>query len=193
MTTAGKVLIVLLTVLSLTFLGVSVGIRATHTNDLATLERGEDAVRSGEPLGLRLQLQQEQARQTVLQEQIDRLKVAITQEQERRLQALAKLEVERDQLHQIYRERVATEERLREQTDEQVLLLTAAHERLHEQDEEIENLEMQIAASQQERDAQFARLVSLTEELNQLAGELERVRAVQGRLAAQLKKAQGQE
>lgn len=193
MTTAGKVVILLLTVLSLTFLGVSVGIRATHTNDLATLERGEDSVRPGEPLGLRLQLQQEQARQTVLQEQIDRLKVAIMQEQERRQQALAKLEVERDQLYQIYRERVATEEQLREKTDEQVQLLTAAHERMHEQDQEIQNLQMQIAASQQERDTQFTRLVSLTEQLNQLAGELERVRAVQGRLATQLKKAKGQE
>ena len=88
----GKILMVLITVMSLLFMSFAVAIYMTHEDWRGAVLRPATEVGPGKPLGLRSQLEQENAKNEQLTAELDSFKKQVQIETADREQRLAKLE-----------------------------------------------------------------------------------------------------
>lgn len=177
MNLVGKIFVVLIAVMSLVFMSFSVMVYATHKNWMGAINRTQQEVKPGEPLGLKAQLTEAKSKADQLQDELNKLKTQIDSETAARRAQLAKLQSElsdvvkeRDQL--VLREATLTQE------NRQALEATQqAQKMLDAKLAEIDNLRDQISKAYTDRDARFDALVKLTDEFNQAVNESERLKA----------------
>jgi len=90
----GKIFVVAILVMSVFFMGLSVVVYATHKNWVAAINRPQTDVKPGEPLGLKFQLQEAQAKAKDLEDRLTKLKNEVDSETAARRAQLAKLQSE---------------------------------------------------------------------------------------------------
>ncbi|MBX3411366.1 MAG: hypothetical protein KF708_01520 [Pirellulales bacterium] len=171
----GKIFVVLITVMALVFMAFAVAVYSTHKN-------WRDVVMNptptpGKPLGLKPQLDQARAANNDLQLQIEALRTAIETEQAGRRDQVAKLEQEKELLTRERDERLREQAALVEQTRRSVAAMEATQNTLEKLREEVVGLRARIVEVSQDRDKHFARMVELTDQLQQADGRLKLLEA----------------
>ncbi len=179
----GKIFTVLIFIMSLVFMSFAVAVYATHTNWKAKLLNTNTA--GGQQLGVKPQLDQQKELNRELQARIEQLNNALAKERAARVNVLAALEAKLLQLNQQL-----------VQKEDELTKLETAHQGLVETNDntqdmltaltdEVKTLRDEIRTAQQDRDDQFAAVVTLTDELNQARGEQTRIGERNQQLIAQ--------
>lgn len=162
----GKVLVMLIFVLSLVFMTFSVAVYSTHKN-------WRDEVN----LRLRPELQQQQQTNRTLQARLTTIQSELEQERTARQRALASLETNSE----LHRQEVAglqsDVERLQGENRAAVAAMAANEQTLDNHRDEIVLLREQIRTAQDEKDKSFAEMVQLTDELNERRNDLKLLQA----------------
>ena len=162
----GKVLVMLIFVLSLVFMTFSVAVYSTHKN-------WRDEVN----LRLRPELQQRQQENQTLQTRLTSVQSELEQERTARQRALTSLE---DSVQGRRDEVTALNSQLEElqgQNRDAVAAMAANEKTLSNHRAEITLLREQIRSAQDEKDKSFANMVQLTDELNERRNDLKLLRA----------------
>lgn len=170
----GKILVVLIFVMSLVFMSFAVAVYGTHQNWMAEAEKQKNLV--------------DIARNalTKAEEEQKTLEAELTREINAREQALAKLETERNGLTAEREELVKERDALLVKDREAVAALDTAQQNLSRLTKEVMGLRTEIRAAQDERDKTFDRIVERTDQVHQLQGEAKRLAERNIQLAAQM-------
>jgi myosin heavy subunit len=170
----GKILVVLIFVMSLVFMSFAVAVYGTHQNWMAEAEKQENLV--------------DIARNalTKAEEEQKKLEAELTREIDAREQALAKLETERKGLAAEREELVKERDALLVKDKAAVAALDTAQQNLARLTKEVMGLRTEIRAAQDERDKTFDRIVERTDQVHQLQGEAKRLAERNIQLAAQM-------
>jgi len=172
----GKILIVLIFVMSLVFMSFAVSLYATHQNlREVVLAKPDDPVfpqKPGQPLGLKYQLQGLRKENQDWKDAHARLQTEIKTELQFRTDELVKLKdaytIREEEQKTTETERVE----LKKQLEEQVVKLTAEGKDLKKLTEEVDNLRAKLREVETKRDANFKKFVALTDEIVQAEGQL---------------------
>jgi hypothetical protein len=170
----GKILVVLIFLMSVAFMSFAIAVYGTHQNwkEKAEAEAAKVSV-----------AQQEVQR---LDEEKLKLQEDLKAEIGAREQALAKLETERKALAEQYAEMVKQRDALQAKDKETVARLDAAQQNLARLTGEVEGLRTEIREAQGQRDTHFERVVELTDQIHQVQGEVKRLDERGVQLASQL-------
>ena len=170
----GKILVVLIFVMSLVFMSFAVAVYGTHQNWMAEAEKQKNLV--------------DIARNalTKAEEEQKTLEAELTREINAREQALAKLETERNGLTAEREELVKERDALLVKDREAVAALDTAQQNLSRLTKEVMGLRTEIRTAQDERDKTFDRIVERTDQVHQLQGEAKRLAERNLQLAAQM-------
>lgn len=171
----GKIFVVLITVMSLVFMAFAVAVYSTHKNWRDVVMNPTPA--PGKELGLKPKLDQARAANNDLQLQIEALKASIETEQAGRREQVAKLEQEKELLTRERDERLREQATLVEQTRRSIAAMEATQQTLEKLREEVVGLRTRIVEVSQDRDKHFARMVELTDQLQQADGRLKLLEA----------------
>ncbi len=200
MNLVGKIFIVLIFVLSLVFMSFVVAVYATHTNWRDVVMRTREEAGPGKPLGLKHQLEDKEQRVQELQDRLDTLTKALEAEKLAAQQTVAKLESDnaelvrrREQLEQEYAALV--EENNRAQANlralqEEVAALRAEIQGGQINGQQVVGLREEIRQVQKDRDAQFQKVVELTDQLHQAVNQYKALNERNVALARDLANAQ---
>lgn len=184
----GKIMMVLITVLSILFMSFAVAVYMTHQDWRAGVERPETDVGPGKPLGLKFQLAEAQAKNEALTAQLESLKKQVETETLDRQQRLAKLEHTRVQrvaeLARVY-EAHATLLRTQEQN---VADLKQVADQLEEVTAQVAKLRQEIAKTEQLRNGHFANVLVVTEQVHEQQRQLRLLEERRVQLAAQVER-----
>jgi hypothetical protein len=184
MTLVGKILTVLIFVMSILFMGFAVAVYATHRNwhDLVN----NPTPSSGRPLGLTHQLRNQNEVRDEKQSQLDETRKKLAMERASRRQALSGLETQRQEL---ITELTQLSERNADLVIQQRAATTAldtAQTNLQRLKEEVEKLRTDIRSTQLDRDSQFQDVVRKTDLLNQAESAIKLLEQREKQLAAQV-------
>jgi hypothetical protein len=184
MTLLGKILTVLIFIMSLVFMSFAVAVYATQKNWRALVEATEATATT--PLGYKERLKQEQLRNAELEQEMGRVRFTLAQERAARAQAVAAAEARYQQasneLDTLKAQFAKTQEDLRVAT----ATLEANEKRLAALNAEVVGLRDEIRTAQLDRDKQFARVVALTDQLHQAEGLQRRLEERHGQLTRQI-------
>jgi len=179
MTLVGKIMIVLILIMSMVFMSFTVAVYATHKNWKETA------------LGLKTQIQAEKDKTVKLEEKLNTLQQDLTRELNAKTQAMAKLEEARTTWDTEIKTAKEANAKLEETNKTQLATLETTHRSLEAQTTEVTGLREEIRLAQDERDQNFKKVIALTDQVQQTQGELKRLeeRRVQlvGQVAAQKK------
>jgi hypothetical protein len=170
----GRILVVVIFVMSVIFMSFAVAIYGTHRNWREEAEKQQKLVDIA------------RGELTKAEEQKAQLEESLKLETKAREEALGKLETERTRLEAQRAELVKERDALLVKDKEAVAALAAAQNNLARLTKEVEGLRGEIRETQQERDGHFARAVELTDQIHQAKGEIERLEERRIQLAAQL-------
>ncbi|HUY90875.1 MAG TPA: hypothetical protein VMV10_19220 [Pirellulales bacterium] len=182
----GKIFVVLITVMSIVFMAFSVMVYATHKNWVAVVNRSQQEVKPGEPLGLKFQLQEAKLKADDLQAQLNKLKTEVDSETAARRAQLAKLQSELTDVSKERDQLVIKEAALTQENRQALEATQQAQKMLDAKIAEIDTLREQMSKAYSDRDARFDDLVKLTDEYNQAVNERERLKANSLQLASNL-------
>jgi len=171
----GKIFVVLITVMSLVFMAFAVAVYSTHKNWRDVVMNPSQA--PGKPLGLKPQLDQARTENNNLQLQIEGLKKSIETELAGRRTQVAKLEQEKADLTQRRDELQRAQAAEVEQTRRAIAAMEATQKTLEKLRDEVTGLRAKIVEVSQDRDKHFARMVELTDQLQQADGRLKLLEA----------------
>lgn len=174
MTLIGKIFTMLILILSVLFLGFSLMVFATHTN---WRERYQEVQK---------QLQDAQQQNQRLKEQVDQLKSSIALEQAARRFALAALHTKLQDAEDRLSQMVADYEQQKSQLGMTAESLQQAQQALADLTTRVQNLRQEIRTAQENVDAQFLKVVQLTDEINQQRRVRQDLEQRQGPLARQI-------
>jgi len=184
----------------LVFTSLIVAVYSTHTNWRDVVMRPADQVGPGKPLGLRYQLENEKQLVQELQNRADALTKQLNAQRLAHQQAIAKLETESARLFEELEQLKKTHAALVEENNRTLASLAALQEETASLRAEVEGgviggkkvigLREEIRLVQRDRDAQFQRVVQLTDELNQLLNQLQAIKDRNMSLAQELANAQ---
>jgi myosin heavy subunit len=167
MTLLGKIFTVLIFIQSLVFMSFAVAVYATHRNWRDVVLRTADETMPGEEKGLKFQLEDEKVRYDRLNEEKLKLDDQLAMEKAARRQALAALESRARQLN----EQLAALERrngeLVQSEREAVAAMESTQRNLIALKDEVETLRGHVNTVSLDRDAQFQRVVELTDVVHQ--------------------------
>jgi len=200
MNLVGKIFIVLIFVLSLVFMSFVVAVYATHTNWRDVVMRPREEAGPGKPVGLKHQLEDKQQRVQELQDRLDTLTKALEAEKLAAQQAIAKLESDnaelvrqREQLQQEYAALVEANNRAQanlKALQEEVAALRAEVQGGVVNGQQVVGLREEIRQVQKDRDAQFQKVVELTDQLHQAVNQYQALKERNLALAKDLANAQ---
>jgi hypothetical protein len=187
MNLVGKILVVSILIMSVLFMGFAMAMYATHKNwrDVVLNEQAAP----NKPLGLKLQLANEQTKNKELTDQAEKLKQQYDAEKAAKTQAVAKLETElkdaQDELQKLNAKQAELEKdkRLAEAS------MNSTQTNATDFRKELEEQRKTIREAQQDRDKHFKELMRLTDELNQAANEKDKLKNRTDELAKDLAKA----
>ncbi len=189
MNLVGKILTVLILVMSLAFMGFAVAVYATHKNWKEVVLLTEDQVRPGKNLGLTYEVQGLKDRNQRLKDQKIQLEGDVEAERKAKEQAVAKLESQFELIKVRHARLVQENEQLVKDQREAVAAMKAAQTTLASFRAEVLKLRTGVAEAQKDRDAHFKEVVRLTDELHQAINERQRLNARRASLDADLSKA----
>lgn len=186
----GKILVVLILVMSLVFMGFAVAVYATHKNWQEIVMRTEaDANATGAELGLKYQLEQAEEEYRQLEDQFAQLQETVASEETMRREQLKALETEVAQLKTERDAMVAQEQQLQQQIREQTAAASMAGEMLNNKLTQLEELRADLQKTRDARDQQFAEVVRLQDEFQQAQVDKQRLEGQNTQLANMLAQA----
>jgi hypothetical protein len=190
MNLVGKILTVLICVMSIMFSVMVVMVYATHRNwrDVVMLPE-KDAV-NGKQAGLKFQLEKAHVEYKEAQDKLEKLTNLITEERNAKREALAKAETELGELKT--REEALNRDLAKEaQTArDATAALTATQTNLTAKMNELDKLREEIRLTQKDRDDQQHQVVVLTDQLHQAVNAKIALKSSNEELAKQLAQAQ---
>ncbi|MBX9788696.1 MAG: hypothetical protein K2Y37_07245 [Pirellulales bacterium] len=166
----GKILIIGNLVASIVFMAWAMVVYTTHKNWKDEVERTQAG--PGQQIGLRMQLQDARRREQELQSQVQGLEQDIQKLTEARVQEVAKLQTEKDNLDRQFNEQRKEHETLVAENRRLTAEIEATQNNATAQLKELEQLRANIAKVQTEKEQTFARAVKLTDELHRTEGEI---------------------
>lgn len=166
----GKVITVLIFIMSLVFMAMAVSVYATHKN-WRDVVKGPDG-----QSGLEAQIRQLRTEEDQLKDRINKLNTQLTHERVARRFALAALQARsKAQEAELARLETANAELVKSEADMKIALqLTEANAKKLK--EEVDQLWADIKVAQSDRDKQFNEVVQMTDRLQQLRVEQERLK-----------------
>ncbi len=174
----GKIFTVLIFVMSILFMGFAVAVYATHQNWKLVVDNPD-----AQHPGLSQRLDQADSRNEELRHQKTKLEADLAFEQKAREDVQSALETKLDVLQRKHTQLQQQLAKLKEAERKAVVLANRAEERLKALDVELQTLRTNITDARQDRDANFKRVVAITDDLHQAVNELKRLKALQVRLA----------
>ncbi len=181
MNLVGKILVVLIMVMSLVFMGFAVAVYSTHRDLVDVVENPQT--------GYKAKLAKEQQRNQQLQSEFASMQSKVSELEAAHRQSLAKLETEKEQLASEKTTLAKQEEDLSKNLAEQTAVATNALSQLKDKQTQVDSLRNDIEVARADRDENFKQVVDSTDKLNQATGELTRLEATNVRLAEQNAKA----
>jgi hypothetical protein len=160
----GKVFVVLVLIMSIMFMCFAVVVYTTHKN-------WKDLVEG--PNGLRARLTQSQAELDSLKTQHDRQVEQLAAEQQAAEQQATKLETERNLLVQTNASIQGELDQLKQQQRDHTAAIASTQKNNEDLSAQVADLGRQKRDSELARDAQYAQMLTATEQRNQLVGQLE--------------------
>ncbi|MEX0794918.1 MAG: hypothetical protein WD045_17390 [Pirellulaceae bacterium] len=166
----GKVITVLIFIMSLVFMAMAVSVYATHKN-WRDVVKGPDG-----QSGLEAQIRQLRTEEDQLNDRVNKLNTQLTHERVARRFALAALQARsKAQEAELARLETANAELVKSEADMKIALqLTEANAKKLK--EEVDQLWADIKVAQADRDKQFTEVVQMTDRLQQLRVEGERLK-----------------
>lgn len=183
MNLVGRILVLLILVMSTVFMGFAIAVYSTHTNWREEIERQQAS--GSLHLGYKYQLQNAQALNQQLQDQLDKLQQENKRLDEAHKQSIAKLETENGALKDENAAQKAAVEKLEADLRAQTALATTKSEQLKAKEEQVATLRDDVAKAQSQRDEQFRKVIEATDQLNQALTENQRLESTNVRLAQQ--------
>ena len=162
----GKILVVLIFIMSLVFMSFAVMVYATHRNWKAVVERRPEEVKGTEKAGLRHQLQQMKEENEALTTQLEKLESQKKEELAVKIQALTELNDKKSVLEKEQADLIKDRDDLSKKEKEAVAALDTASQNLKELTAEVGTLREEIRKTLEDRDKQFARVVKLTDDIH---------------------------
>lgn len=171
----GKILTVLIFVMSLCFMMMAVMVYSTHVNWRDEVMRAPTEVGPGQKVGLKYQLDDIRRDRDDLEAQLKKAVNTLEEEKAAKRDQVAKLENERDELKR-ERDQLETQvQELNKTTTESVAVMERTQATLAEQYAELVKLREDKRKAEENRDGSFARVVALTDDLHQLQNEKTRL------------------
>ncbi|HEX4129894.1 MAG TPA: hypothetical protein VHZ24_07615 [Pirellulales bacterium] len=181
MNLVGKILVVLILIMSLVFMSFAVAVYSTHRNWVTAVNDPQT--------GLKAKLAAEQQKNQQLQAAFASIQAKLSEIEAARRQALAKLETEKDQLQQEKSTLQKQQEDAAKTYAETTAVASNALGLLKDKQTQIDSLRTDIKEAQDQRDEKLKEVVDATDKLNQAMGEEKRLEVTNVRLAEQLAKA----
>jgi peptidoglycan hydrolase CwlO-like protein len=185
----GKILTVVIFILSIIFMTMVLAIYATHTNWRDAVMNPLDKATATKPLGLKYALEDETKLNQELKDKLDKLKQEKDKELDAKVQALTKLENEnslmKDQIKQLQESIVKYDDSERKA----VAALQATQKESAIFRGEVEGLRSEAEKAQSDRDAHFKEVVKITDEMHQMLNEMTELKSRNTTLSADLAKA----
>ncbi|MBI85932.1 MAG: hypothetical protein CMJ81_22270 [Planctomycetaceae bacterium] len=178
MTLLGKILTVLIFVMSILFMGFAVAVYATHRN-------WRDEIKDP-ATGLEKRLTDERRERDEKQSQLDQTRKKLAMERASRRQALSGLETQRQELITARTQLAQRNADLVLQQRNATTALDTAQTNLQRLKEEVEKLRAEILSTQRDRDSQFQDVVKKTDLLNQAESAIKLLEQREKQLAAQV-------
>ena len=190
MNLVGKILTVLICVMSLVFMSLVLFVYAAHRNWREVVERPEKDAVNGKPLGLKFQLEKAHAEYTAAKENLEKLTNEISAERKDKRETLAKLESELDELRK--QDKDLTEKLAKQTQDarDATAAFTATQTNLTAKMAELDKLREEIRVAEKDRDDQQHRVVDLTDQLHQAVNSKITLKKMNEELAQQMALAQ---
>lgn len=181
MTLVGKILILLILIMSLVFMSFTVMVYSTHRNWKDLVENPQS--------GLRAQLTKKQAEVQQLelkrQEALDQL----AHEKAARTKAIAVLEVRKLDMEEQLAKKEDELRTLQSDSRAAIKTLDTAQSEMARLKDEVEQLRVEITQTRQDRNTQVAEVRTLTDKLNQGEGTLKRLKERNEQLVSELSRA----
>lgn len=173
----GKSIIVFIAVAALVSMAFSVMVYATHKDWVAIINRPQQEVKPGEPLGLKHQLAEAKDKAQKLETTREALKSQIDNEWLSRRAQLAKLQSELAEIQKERDDLIKREASLTSENRQALDQTQQAQKKLDAKIAEIDALREQTAKAYSDRDQGLDELEKLTDEFNQAQNELDRTKA----------------
>ena len=185
----GKILTVVIFILSIIFMTMVLAVYATHRNWRDAVETMREQVTANRPLGLKYKYEDEKKTNQELKDQLDKLNEEKTRELEAKTQALTKLENE----NSLMKDQIKKLEAAIKETDDAERKAVAALEATQKESAvfrgEVEGLRSEAEKAQTDRDAHFKEVVKLTDDMHQMLNEMTELKNRNTTLSADLAKA----
>lgn len=165
MNLTGKILTMLIFIMSVVFMAFSIAVFATHRNWKEFADNATAA--PGKPLGLKQQLEALDAKKKEADDLIQRLRNDLAQEQAARRSALAALQVRASKAETELAAKQQELDSLSAQHTASAQTAKTAQERLETLEKSNQGLRDELRTAQQDRDKSFLSVVDLTDKLNQ--------------------------
>ncbi|HEY4760999.1 MAG TPA: hypothetical protein VIH42_10505 [Thermoguttaceae bacterium] len=190
MNLVGKILTVVIFVLSLIFMTMVLAVYATHKNWRDAVLTPPDQATVARPKGLNYVLKEEKALRQQLQDQLEKLTQEKNRELEAKTQSLAKLENENSLIKNDINELQQSITKLNDSERKSVAALKATQEESAKFRQEVDGLRSDAEKAQKDRDEHFREVVRLTDEMHQMVNELTELKNRNVTLSADMTKAQ---
>lgn len=175
MNLVGKIMIVLILIMSMVFMAFSVAVYATHKSWMEMVMRPREKAAGGLPVGLRFQIADQKDENQKLQDKLTKLQEELARELSAKAQAIAKLEEARAAWTAEVTQLRADNAKLEEANKTQLASLTTTTTTLETLTKEVEGLRDEIRVAQDDRDQNFKKVITLTDQVQQTQGELKRL------------------
>ncbi len=182
MTLIGKILVVLIFIMSIVFMTFTVAVYSTHRNWKTLVEDPNNGLR------VRFSRAQEQLEQR--RNELEELQNRLAFERAARAEALAALESRASVLGEEVKQAEVRLNQLSADTREALEGLKQAQNEMQRLKDEVDSVREEIRTTRLDRDSQLSRAVELTDRLNQGEGELRRLKERNQELVNQLSQAQ---
>ncbi len=187
MNLVGKIFIVLIVVMSLVFASFAVAVYATHKSWKQVVDNPNPL--PGENLGLAQKLDQKEQRIEELKDQKLNLERELAAQESLRIDAVKRLENEKDRISQDLARYKQQYEELVKAERAAVAAMNQTQQTLAQLRDELGKRRTEVDQANQDRDSNFKEVVRLTDLLHQQVNELKRLRARQMELAKDLAQA----
>jgi uncharacterized protein YlxW (UPF0749 family) len=192
MNLVGKILTVLIFVMSLVFMSFAIMVYATHRNWKNIVERPSQGLKPGEQVGLKFQIDDLRKSIDQLKEEREKLDLEVKHERDAREKALAALQTKYNALDQTAKALTTEKEELVKANAVANAAVKAASDSLNAAVAENEKIRAEIRTAQKERDAINTQIIKLTDQYNdarlqfatqkernlQLASQVQRMKGV---------------
>ena len=189
MNLVGKILVMLIMVMSLVFMAFAVAVYSTHKNWDEAVNRDPSTVKPGQTAGLKFQLRDLQDKNAKLEEQIRAVQESVNTEWKSREDKMAKLETQKEELKLAKQTLDAQLADLNKKYAEEQNRANLSTAELKDRSAQVAQLRADIEAAQTERDDHFREVVRKTDEFNKASIELQTIKEINDRLAKTLAQA----